>query len=70
MKTKTGTTAGNYAWPAGPIWNARDAAKKCPRVCAGHGGWDTGSGSPWTTTVNGKMSVCGCKAPNSYGPPK
>jgi len=69
MKAKTGTTAGNYAFKAGPIWDPKDAAEKCPKVCGNHGGWDVGSGTPWTTTVPGEMSVCGCRDQNEYGPP-
>lgn len=41
--------------PAGPIWNQQDAEKKCPQVCPPH--WN----GQWTTTVWGKMSVCGTK---------
>ncbi len=44
---------------AGPIWNQQDAENKCPSVCENHGAW-TGH---WWTTVQGKMSVCQCKAP-------
>ena len=41
---------------AGPIWNNDDAKVKCPVAAAAvHGKW----GGTWTTTVPGKMSVCG-----------
>jgi len=42
--------------PAGPIWNNTDADQKCVQTCKGKGGWN----GNWTTTVPGKMSVCGC----------
>ncbi len=42
---------------AGPIWSNEDAKTKCPQVCSSHGGYWKGA---WTTTVWGKMSVCGC----------
>jgi hypothetical protein len=42
---------------AGPIWNNKDAQGKCPGVCSSH--QLTWNGN-WTTTVPGKMSVCGC----------
>jgi FtsP/CotA-like multicopper oxidase with cupredoxin domain len=42
---------------AGPIWNNDDAKVKCPRACqADNATWN----GQWTTTVPGKMSVCGC----------
>lgn len=41
---------------AGPIWNDGDARVKCPVAAAAvNGTWD----GQWTTTVEGKMSVCG-----------
>jgi len=39
---------------AGPIWSNEDAQSKCPAVCGGL----TWNGQ-WTTTVPGRMSVCG-----------
>jgi hypothetical protein len=39
----------------GPIWNQDDATKKCPAGLAKIK-WN----GQWTTTVPGKMSVCGC----------
>jgi FtsP/CotA-like multicopper oxidase with cupredoxin domain len=43
--------------PAGPIWNNDDAKVKCPRACqADNATWN----SQWTTTIPGKLSVCGC----------
>ena len=42
---------------AGPIWNNDDAKVKCPAACAAIGGKWNGQ---WTTTVQGKESVCGC----------
>lgn len=39
---------------AGPIWNNDDAKNKCPPICSGLR-WN----GQWTTTVQGKMSVCG-----------
>jgi len=50
----------NSTWDvkAGPIWNNDDAKVKCPATCTNnHGGVWNGQ---WTTTVPGKMSVCGC----------
>jgi Mannan-binding protein len=41
---------------AGPIWNQADADAKCPRVCRPPARWN----GQWRTTVQGKMSVCGC----------
>ena len=43
---------------AGPIWNNQDAQTKCPTTCknASGGTWN----NQWTTTIPGKMSVCGC----------
>ncbi|MEI6430437.1 MAG: mannan-binding lectin [Pseudanabaena sp. ELA607] len=43
---------------AGPIWNNQDAKSKCPIVAAAVNGVWTGQ---WTTTVYGRMSVCGIK---------
>lgn len=40
---------------AGPIWNQIDAQAKCPSVCM-PGTWS----GQWRTTVQGRMSVCGC----------
>ncbi len=42
---------------AGPIWNNDDAKGKCPATC---GGYTATWNGQWTTTVPGKMSVCGC----------
>jgi len=42
---------------AGPIWNNDDAKVKCPGVCQKTKGVWNGN---WKTTVEGKMSVCGC----------
>ncbi|WP_263143800.1 mannan-binding lectin [Pseudomonas sp. RIT-PI-AD] len=41
---------------AGPIWNNDDAQQKCVQTCKDKGGWN----GNWTTTVQGRMSVCGC----------
>lgn len=50
----------NSSWDvkAGPIWNNDDAKTKCPTACtnASGGVWN----NQWTTTIPGKMSVCGC----------
>ena len=40
---------------AGPIWNNADAQKKCPAATKHYGGWN----GQWTTTIPGRMSVCG-----------
>ena len=41
---------------AGPIWNNEDANVKCPvAASAVNGAWN----GQWTTTEEGKMSVCG-----------
>jgi hypothetical protein len=41
---------------AGPIWSNDDAKVKCPvAAAAANGVWN----GQWTTTVFGKMSVCG-----------
>jgi hypothetical protein len=40
---------------AGPIWDNDFAARRCPQVCA-PGRWN----GQWRTTVQGRMSVCGC----------
>jgi hypothetical protein len=40
---------------AGPIWNQGEAKGKCD-AAAGKVKWN----GQWTTTVPGKMSVCGC----------
>lgn len=43
--------------PAGPLFNQQDAEATCPKVCsAAEDDWN----GQWTTTVFGKMSVCGC----------
>ena len=42
---------------AGPIWNNPDAKSKCPTTCSIYTSHWNGQ---WTTTVPGKMSVCGC----------
>lgn len=42
---------------AGPIFNNNDAKAKCPTVCAKT---STTWNGQWKTTVEGKMSVCGC----------
>ena len=43
---------------AGPLWNQKDAGKKCPRLCQkNRAKWSGG----WWTTVPGKMSVCQCQ---------
>jgi thiamine pyridinylase len=41
---------------AGPIASNAVAPQKCNAVCANHGGWNR----QWTTTIPGRMSVCGC----------
>lgn len=49
---------------AGPIMNNGEASSRCPRVCAARNmTW----GGQWTTTVPGRMSVCGC-APRPAAP--
>lgn len=40
---------------AGPLWNNADADRKCPAVCS-PGKWN----GQWRTTIQGRMSVCGC----------
>ena len=47
--------AGNY--DAGAIGSNADAQRMCPTTCAAKGLKWNGN---WTTTVPGKMSVCGC----------
>ena len=42
---------------AGPIWDQKDAEKKCPEVCGSEDATWTGQ---WRTTEPGEMSVCGC----------
>ncbi len=43
---------------AGPIWNQKDAEKKCPLACqADNSTWN----GEWTTTVENVQSVCGCE---------
>jgi FtsP/CotA-like multicopper oxidase with cupredoxin domain len=43
--------------PAGPIWNNDDAKVRCPEACrADNATWN----GQWTTTIPGKLSVCGC----------
>lgn len=44
---------------AGPIWDTKDARKKCPKVCRAPRTW-TGA---WRTTVRGKQSTCDCESP-------
>ncbi len=42
---------------AGPIWNNPEAQTNCPTVCLQYrSGWN----GQWTTTIPGRMSVCGC----------
>ncbi len=59
--------AAPVAWDvdAGPIWNNDDAKAKCPGVCSNKSG-GTWNGN-WTTTVPGKMSVCGCQYTEGNG---
>jgi hypothetical protein len=45
--------------PAGPIFSNSQAEQQCPTVCASA---DSTWNKQWTTTVPGKMSVCGCVA--------
>jgi hypothetical protein len=47
--------------PAGPIWNQRDAERKCPMVCGnvGYGQWSW-NGS-WNTVTMSQMSICQCE---------
>lgn len=45
--------------PAGPIYSNSQAEQQCPTVCASA---DSTWNKQWTTTVPGKMSVCGCVA--------
>jgi FtsP/CotA-like multicopper oxidase with cupredoxin domain len=46
---------------AGPIWNNNDAQAKCQRACnATNSTWN----GQWTTTIPGRMSVCGCQLKN------
>jgi hypothetical protein len=51
---------------AGPIRNDDHAKQVCPGVCEKYGGWN----EYWTTTVEGKMSVCGCNQSVSDGKPQ
>jgi Leucine-rich repeat (LRR) protein len=51
---------------AGPIRNDDHAKQVCPGVCEKSGGWN----EYWTTTVWGKMSVCGCNQSVSDGKPQ
>ena len=56
VKPKIGTPGDAFA---GPIWNNEDAKAKCPvAAAAANAAWN----GQWTTTVQGKMSVCGLKA--------
>ncbi|MCA9520506.1 MAG: hypothetical protein KC609_06020 [Myxococcales bacterium] len=41
----------------GPIWNQRHAMKICPRIAS-----TTRWTGRWKTTIQGRMSVCNCKA--------
>jgi hypothetical protein len=50
---------------AGPLWNNNDANAKCPAVCA-PGTWN----KQWRTTVQGRMSVCGCLSQAAIGAPE
>lgn len=45
---------------AGPIWNNEHAQQVCPQICQGAGLTFQGA---WRTTVQGRMSVCGCAPP-------
>ncbi|MDX2092570.1 MAG: protein kinase [Kofleriaceae bacterium] len=47
------------ALEAGPIWDGKDARKKCPKVCSAPLTWTGG----WRTTVRGKQSTCDCDGP-------
>ncbi len=47
---------------AGPIWSNADAQSKCPAVCDPSGSWH----GQWVTTIQGKMSVCGCNVVGPY----
>ncbi|MEZ4411108.1 MAG: mannan-binding lectin [Polyangiales bacterium] len=51
---------------AGPIWNQRHASRRCPQVCGSAGGMWNGN---WTTTVQGRMSVCSCDFRGFRPPP-
>ena len=49
---------------AGPIWNNEDAKAKCPVAAAAVGqAWN----GQWTTTIQGKESVCGLSAQKNSG---
>lgn len=48
-----GVALADFDMKAGPIWNQGEAASKCAFACK-----LTWNGQ-WTTTVQGKMSVCG-----------
>ena len=62
MDTSALPVPGEADRPAGPIWNNDDAKVKCPTAClASNGTWN----GQWTTTIPGKMSVCGCVVKSS-----
>lgn len=57
IKTSKTTTR---TYEAGPIWDPRDAKKKCPTLCHYQGGkWK----KVWWTTIVNEMSVCQCLVP-------
>ncbi len=45
---------------AGPIFSNAEAPEPCQAACRAHGSEWNGQ---WTTTVEGQMSVCGCRCP-------
>ncbi len=47
---------------AGPLWNQGHAQQRCPDVCRGAGASWNGQ---WRTTIQGRMSVCGCVPPTA-----
>ncbi|MDP3274686.1 MAG: mannan-binding protein [Deltaproteobacteria bacterium] len=50
---------------AGPIWNQGHAQRRCPSVCGGQGMQWNGQ---WSTTIQGRMSVCGCVGAQAVQP--
>lgn len=57
--------ADNRDLEAGPIWNNAHATRVCPGLCSRAGATWT---RQWTTTIQGRMSVCQCAFPDAPPP--